>query len=140
MLKKLYIFSKYIFKILRKYWVCILLSTIMVVGTFLSTRYADLYVVDSGIINFDLSTLYLICVVPVYSIIYGVLSYVVLKKVWVPQLILYVITVVGFVVNNLIVDREFDAVINILIMSVIPLLFSLVGTLITAFICRLTNK
>lgn len=140
MLKKLYGFSKYIFKILRKYWVCILLSTIMVVGIFLSTRYADLYVVDSGIISFDLSTLYLIYVVPVYSIIYGVLSYVVLKKVWVPQLILYVITVVGFVVNNLIVDREFDAVINILIMSVIPLLFSLVGTLITAFICRLTNK
>ena len=139
MLKKLYGFSKYIFKTLRKYWVCVLLSAIMVVGIFLSTRYADLYVVDGGIISFDLSTLYLIYVVPIYSIIYGVLSSVVLKKVWVPQLILYVITVVGFVVNNL-VDREFDAVINILIMSVIPLLFSLVGTLITVFICRLTNK
>ena len=39
---------------LKKYWLCILLSVIMVIGMFLSTVYADLYESGRGYIRFDL--------------------------------------------------------------------------------------
>ena len=65
---------------LRRYWICILLSVIMVIGISLSTRYANLYESGSGMIRFDLRELYLIFGLPLYSLIYGCLSYIKTKK------------------------------------------------------------
>ena len=126
-----------LFKSVGKYWVCILLSVTIAVGIFLSTHYADLYVVGSDMIRFDLSTLYLIYVMPLCSLIYGTVSYVALKKIWLPQLILYIVIIVGFAFNNFLFDREVDAIKNILIVSVYPIIFSLIGTYITVLIYKL---
>lgn len=122
-----------IFKFLCKYWLCFLLSVLMVFGMFLSTVYADLY--ESGsYIRFDLQSLYLIIGMPLYSLIYGCLSYIKIKKIWPPQLILYSITCIYFFVANLIIDKEIDAWKNILLFSVYPVLFSIIATSITAYI------
>ena len=57
---------------LRKYWFCFLLSIIMVIGNSLSTYYTDFYTIKSDMIKFGLSSLYLIYVIPIYSLIYVV--------------------------------------------------------------------
>lgn len=106
---------------LRKYWICLLLSVLMVIGISLSTYYAE-------------SILYLIIGMPLYSLIYGCLSYIKTKKIWLPQLIIYLITCIYFFGFNLIIDKEIDAWKNILLVSVYPVAFSLIGTSITAFI------
>ena len=51
----------------KKYWLCFLLSVIMVVGIFLSTVYADLYESGKGYIRLDLRELYLIFGLSLYS-------------------------------------------------------------------------
>ena len=123
---------------LRKYWLCFLLSVIMVLGVILSTHYADLYETgsDSDMIRFDLRELYLIYVMPLYSLVYGCLSYAVLKKVWIPQLILFAI---GFIywfrygIEALVWEGTY-------IFSAVPVVFSLIGTGIAIFVCYIIQS
>lgn len=121
-------------KLLQKYLFCLLLSILMGIGIFLSTYYAESYKIGSDMIRLDLSSLYIIYFIPTYSLIYGSLSYVKIKKVWVPQIILYFITAISYFGINLIIDKEIDAWKNILVFSVYPVIFSLIGTGIASFI------
>ena len=104
-----------IFNFLRKYWLCFLLSVLMVVGMALSTIYKDVYEIGDGMIRFDLQALYLIYGIPLFSLIYGCLTYLKTKKTWLPQLVLYAITGIYFSLTNLIIDKELDAWENILL-------------------------
>ena len=124
----------------KKYWLCFLLSIIMLIGVFLSTHYADLYEIGSDMIRFNLSVLYMIYIMPIYSLLYGCLSYIKAKKIWVPQLILYLITSMYYFSANLIIDKEIDAWKNILIFSAYPVVFSLIGTAITLFVHTIINS
>lgn len=115
---------------LRKYWLCVLLSVIMVIGLSLSTVFADLYESGRGYIRFDLRELYLIFGLPLYSLIYGCLSYIKTKRIWVPQLILCIAAFLywfRFDINALAWEGTF-------IWSACPVIFSLIGASITAFI------
>ena len=76
---------------LQKYWFCFLMSVLMCIGVAISTYYANCLVVGSDMIKFNLADLYLIYVVPIYSLIYGIVSYVKTKKILIPQVISYVI-------------------------------------------------
>ena len=120
----------------KKYWLCFLLSVIMVVGIFLSTVYADLYESGNGYIRLDLRELYLIFGLSLYSLIYGCLSYLKVKNLWFPQLILFIVAFLywfRFDINAL-------AWAGIFIWSVYPVIFSLIGTGITAFICYIIRS
>ena len=127
-------------KLLQKYLFCLLLSVPMGIGIFLSTYYAESYKIGSEMIRLDLATLYILYVIPIYSLIYGSLSYVKIKKVWVPQLILYFITAISYFFINLIIDREIDAWKNIMFFSIYPVTFSLIGVGITAFIYKIIKS
>ena len=118
----------------KKYWLCFLLSILKCIGKAISTYYADSLVIGSDMIKFDLSDLYLIYVVPVYSLIYGISSYVRTKKIWVPQLILYVITCMYYFGFRLIVYKDIGAWENILMVSLSPVVFSLIGVGIVVYI------
>ncbi len=121
---------------LKRYWLCLLLSVIMSAGFLLSTIYAGTYKIGSGMLQFDLSILYLIYVVPIYSLIYGGLTYVKIKKVWGPQLFLYFTTVISLFYTNLVINKNIDAWKNILTISAYPIIFSLIGVGITALIYK----
>lgn len=114
----------------KKYRLCFLLSVIMVVGMFLSTVFADLYVSGKGYIRFDLQALYLIFGLPLYSLIYGCFSYMKIKKIWIPQLILCLVVFLYWFRF----DIDALAWVGTYIWSVYPVIFSLIGTLITAFV------
>lgn len=115
---------------LRKYWICILLSVIMDLGLYLSTVFADLYESGGDYIRFDLREMYLIFGLPLYSLIYGCLSYIKTKRIWIPQLVLCGFTFLywfRFDINAL-------AWAGTYIWVAYPVTFSLIGALITAYI------
>ncbi len=118
---------------LRKYWFCFLLSIIMVIGISLSSRYANLYESGSGMIRFDLRELYLIFGLPLYSLIYGCLSYIKTKKIWFPHLILCIVTFLFWFRF----DIKALAWAGTFIWTAYPVIFSLIGVGITAFICEI---
>ena len=124
----------------KKYWLCILLSTIIGIGFPLTIHYADLLKIGSGMIVFDLSALYLFCFAPIYSLMYGCLSYVILKKVWLPQLLLYVIGYVWLIIAHLAFYKEVDGWIIFLIYFACLVFFSLLGALASAFIKTIVKE
>ena len=113
---------------IKKYWLCFLLSVIMILGMYLSDYYSDLYISGRGTIRMGLGGLYLLLIVPLYTFIYGCVSFAILKKIWVPQFVLYVI--VFF--YGLIFDIDYPDLGGPLMWAVYPIIFSLVGTAITA--------
>ena len=123
---------------LRKYWLCILLSVIMVIGMSLTTIYADLYKTGSedDMIRFNLKDLYLVYGLPLYSSIYGCLTYIKTKNRWFPLLILGVV--------NFLYWFRFDikelAWLGTYIWSAVPVFFSLIGSAITAFILHIIKS
>ncbi len=123
---------------LKKYWFCFLLSTIMVIGIHLSIHYADLYETGSvdDMIRFDLGDLYLIFGLPLYSFVYGCLSYTILKKAWLPQLILFGVTFIHWFIYG--IEALFWG--GTYIFSAVPVLFSLIGTWITSFIYKMVKS
>ena len=123
-------------KFLRKYWFCFLLGVIMVTGISLSTHYAELYEIGSDMVQFDLHDLYLIYVMPLYSFVYGCLSYTILKKVWIPQLILFGVTFIYWFIYG--IEALFWE--GTYILSAVPLIFSLIGAGITAFIYKIIKS
>ena len=128
-------------KFLRKYWFCFLLSIIMVIGTSLSSHYANLYEIAGDNIRFDLSDLYIMYGIPIYSFLYGCLSFVFLKKMWVQHAILYIVTFISFFVTNLINER-INLLLFILIVSLsfYPILFSFIGTLISVLVKKIVKS
>lgn len=113
----------------RKYRICFLLNILMVVGLFLCMIFADLYVSGSGYIQFNLRDTSFVVGLPVYSLIYGGISYLKTKRIWIPQLLLFSATFPYF----LIIEKDIDTLKFILIFSIYPVIFSLVASSITAF-------
>ena len=127
--------GKKFLQFLKKYRLCILLSSIIIIGMFLATVYADLYK-SGGYIRFNSQAWYLIFGLPIFSLIYGCLSYLKMKKVLIPNSILYVIVCIYFLITNSIIYKA-SAWVIIFIVSVYPVIFSLIGVGITVFIRRL---
>lgn len=119
---------------LRKYWFCFLLSVLMVIGLCLTAEYADVYQTGSegDMIRFNLGDLYLIYGIPIYSCIYGCLSFAILKKAWFPQLILFAVVFTFFLTQGIAEALAWEGT---YIWSAVPVVFSLIGTAITALIC-----
>ena len=120
---------------LRKYWLCMLLSVLMVVGTSLATRYGNLYE-SSDPYRLDLGEVYLVFVIPLISLIYGCLSYFILKRIWVPLLILGVINFLywfRFGMDALTWEGTY-------IWTLYPVIFSLLGALASAFIKAIVKE
>ena len=119
---------------LRKYWLCISLSAFMVMGIALSTRYANLYKSGSAnsMIRFNLRDLYIIFGLPLYSLIYGCLSYIKTKRIWIPQFILCVSSFLYWLILDVYALAIAGA--GTLIWSAYPVIFSLIGASITAFV------
>ncbi len=129
---------------LKKYWICILLNLILLLGMFLSKCFGNLYVIKNDLLSYNLHTLYVIKAIPIYSFVYGCLSYFVCKKIWIPQLIFAISTILSFVLIASISKVVKDLIIGVLIITPFYLICSTIGTLITIVIYRMihhkTNK
>ena len=115
---------------LKNYWFCFLLSVIMVMGNVLATYYSDLCTFGGDAFRAGLDTIYQIIITPLYSLIYGCLSYIKVKKIWIPQLILCIVAFLywfRFDITELTWPGTY-------IWSVYPTIFSLIGTGITKFV------
>ena len=104
----------------------------MVIGLSLSTTFADLYESGRGYIRFNLRELCLVFGLPLYSIIYGCLSYIKTKRIWIPQFILCVSSFLYWLILDVYALAIAGA--GTLIWSAYPVIFSLIGASITAFV------
>ena len=117
---------------LRKYWFVLLLNLIMLIGTVLSNVFQDLYVDNSGYFTIKLYSIYVIVILPICSAVYGCLSYIICKKIWIQQLFLAITLLLGFLIVE---DIGLTAII-------VPIftIFSSLSSCITKFFCWLIRE
>ena len=78
--------------------------------------------------------LYLVFLLPIFNFLYGCVAYIITKKIWFPQLILFVSSFVFLIIFNI------HMLFNGMALSVVSIIFSLIGTGITAFICWIIRE
>jgi len=126
--------KKTILNFFQKYRVCIKIDLLILIGFVVATIFRNAVITGSNMVSFNLFDLYFIFGLPLLSAIYGSISYGSLKEVWVPQLILYLGVNVSFIITELIVDKEIGSIFAVLLLSVYPVIFSLIGTFIAVLI------
>ena len=116
-----------------KYNICYIIGIAIIVGFYLSICYPDFLEIGEDTLVFNFTDVYLIFIIPICSIFYGCISYVKVRKIFLPQLIYYVIFMLGYLLPTVLINGNFEKTEGISILSLYPTVFSLVGTLVTAF-------
>ena len=122
-------------KFFKKYWLCMLLSIIMVIGIALADHYSYLYVRgdDFDLIRPNLETDYMVLGLPLFSLVIGVISYIKAKNAWLPPLIVGIISFIYWSAFH----TETLSGLGICIWIAYSMVHTLIGTAITAFIYEL---
>jgi len=81
---------------LRKYWLLVLLNIIVLIGTVLSKIFGYIYVVKSEVLSYNFHSIFVLLILPVYSLLYGIVSYAIYKKILYPQILLLATLVLDF--------------------------------------------
>lgn len=121
---------------LKKYWFFVFLNIIMLTGTVLSKVFGDVYVQKNELYSFNLHSIYVFTVIPIYSLIYGCLSYVVCKKIWFQQILLALTLFLGFLITELISVEANGLIFGVLILIPCCTIFSILASAITKVIYK----
>ena len=116
-----------------KYKISYITSVAIVAGIFLSTYFSELF--EIGILNFR--DIYLLFIIPICSIFYGIVTYIKVRKIWIPQLIFFIIFISGYLLLTILLNGSFKKTGEIFILCIYPLVFSLFSTIVTSFIFKL---
>ena len=123
-----------------KYNICYIIGITIIVGFYLSICYPDFFEIGDDMLIFNFTDIYLILIIPIFSIFYGSISYIKVRKIFLPQLIYYVIFMLGYLLPTILINGNFEKTGGISILSLYPTVFSLVGTLITALVCYIVKS
>ena len=124
---------------LRKYRLLLLLNIIMLIGIAFSKIFGDLYIQKRDLFSFNLHTIYIFAVLPIYSFIYGCLSYIICKKVWFPQILLAVAMILGFLLAELISFGDNGLIVAVLILTPSYTIFSIATSAVTKTIYKIVG-
>lgn len=125
--------------LLRKYRLLLLLNIFILIATVFSKIFGELYIIKRDFFSFNLHTVYVFAVLPIYSIIYGCLSYIICKKVWFPQMLLVVTMVLGFLLTEFLINfgnGDNGLIVAVLILIPCYTIFSISVSLITKIIYK----
>ena len=110
----------------------------MLIGIVVSKIFGDMYVQKSIVYSYNLHSIYVFTVLPIYALIYGALSYIVYKKIGPQQILLAIAAIFGFSIIEII--EESGLIIAILILTPCYVLISLIGSQISALFCMIVKQ
>ena len=121
------------------YWFFVFLNIIMLIGIVFSKIFGDVYIQKSVLYSYNLHSIYVFIIIPIYSLIYGVLSYFVCKKISAPQILLAITLLLGFLIVELISAEGIGLIFGILILTPCFIVFSIFTSIITKIIFRIIS-
>lgn len=122
---------------LNDHWFIILLNTLMLIGTVFSNIFGDIYIKKNTLYSFNLHSIYVLVVLPIYSLIYGCISYVVYKRLWSQQILLAIALLLAFLITELIAVESNGLIIGIIILTPSFTFFSILSCFITKIIYKI---
>ena len=119
------------------HWFFVLLNIIMLIGTIFSNVFGDVYIQKKSLYSFNLHSVYVFVILPIYSLIYGCLSYVIYKKIWFQQILLAITLLLAFLITELISVEPNGLIFGILILTPSFTFFSIFTSSITKIIYKI---
>ena len=94
--------KKVLAQLFYQYKLLLLFNIIIIISAVLSSVMGYIYVVQNEVLSYNLHSLFVLQVLPVYSLLYGIVSYAIYKKIRFPQFLLLTTLVLVFLFAELI--------------------------------------
>lgn len=119
--------KKALLQLFYQHKLLVLFNIIMITSTVLSSIIGDIYVVQNEVLSYNLHSIFVLRILPMYSLLYGIVSYAIYKKIWYPQFLLLTTLVLGFLFAELISLDMSGLLVGILLLTPCYMVVSFVG-------------
>ena len=131
--------KKHFHNFFYQYRLLILFNVIMIISTALSSVMGDIYVVQNEVLSYNLHSIFVLRILPVYSLLYGIVSYAIYKKIRYPQFLLLTTLVLGFLFAELISLDISGLIVGIFLLTPCYMVVSFIGIAVILILCKLIN-
>ena len=132
--------KKHFHNFFYQYRLLVLFNIIMIISTVLSLVMGDIYVVQNEVLSYNLHSIFVLRILPVYSLLYGIVSYAIYKKIRYPQFLLLTTLVLSFLFAELISLDISGLIVGFLILTPCYMVVSFVGIAVILIPCKLINE
>lgn len=132
--------KKHLHNFFYQYKLLVLFNIIIIISTVLSSVIGDIYVVKNEVLSYNLHSIFVFRILPVYSLLYGIVSYAIYKKIRYPQFLLLTTLVFSFLFAGLISLDMSGLIVGILILTPCYMVASFVGIAVILIPYKSINK
>ena len=131
--------KKHFHNFFYQYRLLILFNVIMIISTALSSVMGDIYVVQNEVLSYNLHSIFVLRILPVYSLLYGIVSYAIYKKIRYPQFSLLTTLVLSFLFAELISLDIRGLIVGFFILTPCYMVVSFIGIAVILIPYKLIN-
>ena len=132
--------KKHLHNFFYQYKLLVLFNIIIIISTVLSSVIGDIYVVKNEVLSYNLHSIFVFRILPVYSLLYGIVSYAIYKKIRYPQFLLLTTLAFSFLFAGLISLDMSGLIVGILILTPCYMVASFVGIAVILIPYKSINK
>lgn len=132
--------KKVLAQLFYQYRLLVLFNIIMIISTVISSMMGDIYVVQNEVLSYNLHSIFVLRILPVYSLLHGIVSYAIYKKIRYPQFLLLTTLVLSFLFAELISLDISGLIVGFLILTPCYMVVSFVGIAVILIPCKLINE
>jgi hypothetical protein len=100
----------------------------------------DIYIVKNEVLSYNLYSIFVFRILPVYSLLYGIVSYAIYKKIRYPQFLLLTTLVFCFLFAELISLEIGELIVGFFILTPCYMVVSFIGIAVILIPYKLINK
>ena len=132
--------KKTLLQLFHQYRLLVLFNIIMIISTVLSSVMGDIYIVKNEVLSYNLHSIFVLRILPVYSLLYGIISYAIYKKTRYPQFLLLITLVLSFLFAELISLDISGLIVGFLVLTPCYMVVSFIGIAVILIPYKLINK
>lgn len=132
--------KKHLHNFFYQYKLLVLFNIIIIISTVLSSVMGDIYVVKNEVLSYNLHSIFVFRILPVYSLLYGIVSYAIYKKIRYPQFLLLTTLAFSFLFAGLISLDISGLIVGFLILTPCYMVVSFLGIAVILIPCKLINE
>lgn len=114
-------------------------NIVMIISAVLSSVMGDIYVVQNAVLSYNLHSIFVLKILPAYSLLYGIVSYAIYKKIRYPQFLLLTTLALSFLFAELISLDISGLIVGFFILTPCYMVVSFVGIAVVLIPHKLIN-
>ena len=132
--------KKALLQLFYQYRLLVWFNIIMIISAVLSSVMGDIYVVQNEVLSYNLHSIFVLRILPVYSLLYGIVSYLIYKKLRYPQLLLLTTLVLAFLFAEFISLDISGLIVGFFLLTPCYMVVSFIGTAIILIPYKLIHE